>query len=96
MESQFLVLLHNAEKRCPACDTVVAEGPGSYVIDSDGKPVLTRTSFPFPLQFSVQCDCGKRVILSTRESLSKSRTPEAPQPRDIEKAVTLETPLPRG
>ena len=95
MQNRFLILHHTRETKCPECDTVVAlAGTRSYVVDKAGEVILARNQYPFPMRFSVLCDCGHKVMFSVEEALCHGTTREQPSDDERRLAVTTETALP--
>lgn len=93
MQYSFLTLIHSSETNCPKCGKVVVPlNTRSYVVDSGGKPVVPRNEYPFPLDYSVQCDCGDKVTFRAGP-FDKQPTNESPSSAELGQAVTLETPL---
>ena len=93
-QPRFLILHYNDEVRCPECATIIARPHSlSYVVDASGEVVVARTQYPFPLQFSVQCECGHRVELPGENPFLHDSTAEGPSDEERRLAVTLETPL---
>lgn len=94
MQDKFLIVNFTSDILCPECKTPVAVSRhGSYVVDSEGRPVHARLHYDLPMRFAVRCDNGHLVRFSTYDTPYLSGISEAPSKTLIERAVTLEAPL---